>query len=861
MNKVLLMVIAVVSILTTYVLSKDYEHFPSHLEVKYAEVDSENLTAYFDIGYGFRQSLRGFVAFTEGSPAKIPLPLRTVQELRIDLDAADNLKQAILIEEMCLTSRNKRHCWSAKELAKTLVPINTVANRSLFDGKLFVQTNGFDPHFTFNLDIAKAHKKVSEIAYFQYVLFTILLSIILYYATKFFLIFILPVLSRNFQQRKQLSFSIPVNVAAAGVALISIILSGSWLIAYEAGTLASLLLVGGITLIAILPSQQTIGLNAFAATRMQYFIQTFSRYKVSLLVLISLLCLLPILSFFSATWVQEFPHLGDHEYHLWGNRVSYQAIQHNDAVLLLSLLTLTIAYFFGMFRLALVGVAILLVSTGLWHLFPEKIASNVHGIFSRYPGGARVLAHPFVHMSYLFEWNDPLNTGRAVNVLSIPMWLLVLRPLIIGRLPSLTILPLILLFFWQAEVIYQFSTAYLDIWSVVFILLAVEKLIVSQTDPEFLDENGYLKACLLLSIACAFKEPAVFIIPWFWFAGWSISAFRGRNIRSVAERLYYAVVVGFASVLPFLVYYAVRKSFGISRYTVKGFEYFLTGDWFAEMANRIGFHFGMLGVAVLCLIALLWLLVLVLPVWRAQRWMMLCILGALLTQVFLFNWDQGGVAFTGYFRFYLPALVLFFAPIILISASRQRIGPLFTKAILAMSALALIGNSQTLYATIIQLGEPDSARNFNEHYDAPIYLPIRSLVKTAEKAGVLEGENRAIHINHVTSWNQPAFVYSDLLIKYKLNMRKELRCNCSNEVPSVLAPFVHVTGLNNRIKDRDIELIKDIPQHQAEYVVRWREVNNNKEICLATMQRSCKYMAQEVLKDGTIVGAIGVGPK
>lgn len=869
MKKTLLIIIAIASVLVTYVLSKDYEHFPTTLEVKYAKVESENLTAYFDIGGGFSQNLRGFVAFSEGSPARISLPLRTVKGVRLDIDSANNLKQAVLIDEMCLVSRNKQHCWSAKELLASLVPMNSIANRSLFEDQLLVQANGLDPHFTFNLDISAAHKTVSKIALFQYILFTVLLAIILYYCAQFVLIFMLPVLFRGYQQRSQQSFAIPISVASAGVALFSITLSGAWLIAYEAGTMASLLLIGGVALIAVLPSRETIGLNAFAGERVRAFKTTritiithaFAKHRGTSLLFISVICLLPIIVFFLATWVQEFPHLGDHEYHLWGNRVSYQAIQYNDAVLLVSLMMMIAAYFFGMLRLALIAVAVLLVSTGVWHLFPEHIASSVKGIFSRYPGGARVLAHPFVHMSYVFEWNDPLNTGRLTNVLSIPIWLLILRPLIIGRLPSFAILPFILMFFWQAEIVYQFSSAYLDIWSVVFILLAVEKLIVSQTDLDLLDDNGYLKACLLLGVACAFKEPAVFIIPWFWLAGWSISSFKGTDFRYIGERLYHAVIVGFASVLPFLVYYIVRKSFGVSRYTVRGFDYFLTGDWFSEIGNRIAFHFGALGVVVLCLIALLWLAILFLPIWRAQRWMMLCILGALITQVFLFNWDEGGVSFTGYFRFYLLALVLFFSPIIVISASKERLGQHFSKMLFALSAVILVGNSPTLYATAVSLTEPDSARNFNEHYDAPIYLPIRSLIKTAEKAGVLEGENRAIHINHVTDWNQPAFVYSDLLVKYKLNVRKEIKCACSLETPTILAPFVHIMGLNGRIKNQSLELISKIPQHQVKYVTRWRKVNEGKAMCLAKMQQTCQYMTEKKLNNGTVIGAIGVGMK
>ena len=874
MNKTLLIVITISSIFATVFLSQRFEYFPAQLEIIYHSADTDNITVYFDIGNGFQQRLRQVAAAEKLSSSDsimtMALPLKKVNRIRLDLDSVNNEKQSIVIEKLCLASKRDKHCWPANELHKNFIKMNAIDSYSLLtksynidEGNptgtaLFVQAKGFDPHFTFDFSLSEAHKKLSGIAKFQYILFAILLTIIFYYIAKL-LGLLLPKIIESFLEQKRNDFAIPLNIAAASVALLSIILSGAWLIAFKAGIIASLLMIGGVFFVAILPSENTKGVVFSVAIRLQRFTEEIKHHNILSLSLVVVFCILPVLVYFYATWVQEFPHLGDHEYHLWGNRVSYRAIQHNDVVLLSSLLCLFFAYIFGYLRWALIIIAAVLVSTGAWHLLPSTVINDVQGIFARYPGGSRILAYPFVHLSYQFQWNDPLNTGRLLNVLSVPIWLLILRPLLIGKLPNWEVLAFITLFFWQAEIVYQFSTAYLDIWSIIFILLATEKLIVSQTDIDRLDDQGYLKACLFLSVACAFKEPAIFIIPWFWLAGWSLGVFKANNQQALLKRFYYSCVIGFASVLPFLVYYVVRKSFGISRYTVRGFEYFLTKDWFSEMATRIGFHFGLLGSLMLSLIAILWLVVLVSPIWRAQRWMMICILGALLSQVFLFNWDQGGVAFTGYLRFYLPAIILFFAPVLLISSSRKQLGAMFSKALFLMIIVAFIGNAPTMYAAALTLNEPDSARNFNEHYDAPIYLPIRSLIKTAESAGVLEGKKRAIYINHVTAWNQPAFVYSDLLVKYKLRMKQELKCSCSNETPSVLAPFVNIAGLNERIKGSSINEIKQIPQHQSRYVKRWREINESREMCVAEIKRTCQYSAQKTLKDGTIIGVIGVG--
>lgn len=881
---VFLIISLVAAVLSAYAIKRSITHFPAQVVVNYEQINSDIITVYYDVGYGFRQSERGLVhvdnypstdIVDENSRAKqvqqisIDLPLKKVHSLRFDLDSKDKLKQSISIKQLCLQARQNQQCWSAQELYNAFEPLNNIDQHRFENDVLNIQTNGADPHFTFSLPIASAHQTIAKIAIIFYLLAIVVFAIAFFFLFIFTQKIAFPWAKSRFNQQLNNQFSMSIGVFSAAIALLSIALSGAWMIAYQAGLFASLLLVLGLLFLIVLPTSSMMVRKPF-----------FSGFKIDASIFsglfISLIACLPLFLFFAATWSQEFPHLGDHEYHLWGNRVSYQAIKHNDVVIMLSVALAVFGYLLGLMKWFVPIIAILLVSVGLLHNFPNHIIDSVQGIFARYPGGARILAHPFVHLSYLFDWHFPLNTGRVVNVLSVPIWLLILRPLVIGRLPTIAVLPFIFVFFWQAEIVYLFSTAYLDIWSVIFVLLAMEKLIVSQTNTsqtnkDSLDDNGYLKACLLLSIACAFKEPAIFIIPWFWLAGWSLSTVankskdqdkgkrKDKDKSAIFIRLYHAIIVGFASVLPFLVYYSVRKSYGVSRYDVRAFEYFLTDDWFAEMATRIGFHFGVMGSLLLGLLIVLWVIVLSSSMWRAQRWMMLCILGAIVSQIVLFNWDAGGVSFTGYLRFYLPTLVLFFAPIFLIFSSREPLARYFSPMLIGFCVIALLANMPLLYKAAKQLEEPDSVRNFNEHYDAPIYLPIRSLIEKAEQAGVLQGENKAIHINHVSGWNQPAFAYPDLLKKYKLNMNKALKCQCSLESPSVLAPFVYIAGLNKDLPEKTIAEIDANPQRQSNYAKRWRKVNGMRDSCLVQLQQFCQHYYQEQTSDGIVVGAMGVG--
>lgn len=835
-------------------IEKNIRYFPTSLILTYDQTDSEALTVYFDTGNGFNEQERERVFFKENQNAvDIALPLIKLHDVRFDLDTNKHPEQSISINSICLKT-SKRYCWQVSELIDQIQPLNSIASYGLIDEGLLISTRGADPHFSFKLDYAAVHSQLSEIPdYTYYIAFFSLL------ATFFVLLYcarmsVVPFLIEQFLDEKANGFRLSVGLYAGLVSLLAIFLSGSWLIAFKAGWLFCLVILLVILLIVFTPTTVVTGVPQFIRSRRELFNLSIKEYVE--ICIVTVLCLLPIIIFSLNTWVQEFPHLGDHEYHMWGNKISYQAIQQNYIVIATAMFLLLAGLLFGLLRWAILVTAILLLSTGVWNFFSGQLALDVQGIFARYPGGARFLAQPFIYFSYLTEWHSPLNTARIVNMLSVPVWLLILRPLIIGRLPNLAILPLAIVLFWQAELLYLFTTAYLDVWCAIFVLLALEKLLVDQS------QDGYLKACLLLSVACAFKEPAVFIIPWFWLAGWSLGKIKTQwNDRQLFLHFRDAVIIGLASVLPFLVYYVVRKSTGVSRYTVKGFEYFLTESWFAEMGNRLWFHFGATGLILLFLILLMWCWVFIAPQWKHFRWVMVCILAALVSQIFLFNWDAGGISFTGYLRFYLLAVILFFAPVILVF-SHVYSHSTSKKIVIIVASLFALLNTPKLYSTVVSFAEPDSVRSFNEHYDAPIYLPIRSLIETAEQAKAFDDNgNKVIHINHVTDWNQPAVVYPDLLKKYKLRVSKDLKCNCVSETPSVLAPFVYMSGLNANLDQQSIAQIAQIPQHQAKYVKRWRQVNEMRSSCLAQLKNSCQFYHEAVTSTGEVVGAIGVGAK
>src|SRR5262249_5498667 len=95
---------------------------------------------------------------------------------------------------------------------------------------------------------------------------------------------------------------------------------------------------------------------------------------------------------------------------------------------------------------------------------------------ARYPASGYLLDVPLQYLAKKLVWSSPLDAHRITTALSLVAWLYLLRPLALRRWPDLAILPFALFFYWQQDVVYYDTTAYLEPWSIVFVITAVELL-------------------------------------------------------------------------------------------------------------------------------------------------------------------------------------------------------------------------------------------------------------------------------------------------------------------------------------------------------------------------------------------------
>lgn len=245
-----------------------------------------------------------------------------------------------------------------------------------------------------------------------------------------------------------------------------------------------------------------------------------------------------LLAHVALTAREEFGFGGDEGYHLSATRAF--ALYHLRAgPFLVAALVV-----FGVLRVkrwryaATAGMAILLA---LSYFLPES------ALFGRYPTGFYLLAMP---LNVAFEAANvpyPFTANHIVNALSVPVWLFGLRPLVIGRWPDWRVLPVALLVYFQAPAFVYVGSALLEPWALVFLLLSVEALAAFEPGERWL-------AVPLCACATFFKETAILLLP----TVWLLACVEWRGIRPSIRRG--GIAVGVASVAPFLVYYAVRRS-------------------------------------------------------------------------------------------------------------------------------------------------------------------------------------------------------------------------------------------------------------------------------------------------------------
>ena len=825
---------ALVVILSTvvYGVLREIEiRFPANIEIELGETTLEAVKIYYATKGEWSERNSSQAKITESQKkVEFSLPLTVITHYRIDPDAG---KHSMVIRRLCFSSRLSERCWGAAELNEKFVPFNGVSHHELTADGLRIETEGSDPYFSFAGDDRLNHDAVARLNRWIRLVISLVVGGLVTVCFWWLKFKGLTILSKRFYQCRDQGFAMTTADVAASVSLFAMFVSLAWVGIDTLGKVVWTLVLGAMIMMRLLGNQ--IMVHPFRRTR-QPSDRRMSLSRVSASTLFALVLLLPSGWSLVASWSGEFPNVGDHEYLSWVNSYIYEYLRYEWWLLLGLPIGIVVSVLFRKAWAYSVVAMLVLIAYSFYMDVSEPIY--------RYPSAARIVALPYIHLA-LGEWFSVFDAGRLSNFMALIAWLGVLRPWLLGRWPDWKILPFALAFCLQGEMAYFFSSVYLEAWSLVLIALAMELQLSKD------DQNASLKACLLLGLAAVFKEPAVFLIPWFWLAG--------RPWAKGIDYFRQSIVVGLGSVLPFLLYYAVRREFGISRFKSDGFDYFLSEAWWLEMSYRMQFHLGETGIAMLFLIVLLLVYLLVRSRPGVDRWALLCVVFSALSLFTMFNIDFSSKTYTGYFRFYLPIYVLLLAPLLLVpkldkkNAKNHGIIPGYW--FMAAVFVVLVGNGPRLFSYIKLFSYPDAARNFTEHYDAPIYLPIRDLIEQAESQGALRLDTKTeIHVNFVTNWNQPPQGYPDLMKKYTLNVDADQLCACSQEVVAIVAPYVYYTGLNKRLRDPDFD---GITQLSRDHFRRWQQDLSGRSQCLATLKNTCDFYAEQVIQ-GEVVGAIGI---
>jgi hypothetical protein len=429
----------------------------------------------------------------------------------------------------------------------------------------------------------------------------------------------------------------------------------------------------------------------------------------------------------------------------------------------------------------------------------------------RYPGSSYLLDVPLQWLAKRMVWSSPLDANRITTALSLVAWLYVVRPLALRRWPDLAILPFALFFFWQQDVVYYDTTAYLEPWSIVFVLTAVEVLASDRPTRSWLP-------MLLVGVACAFKEQPILIAPWI---GLATLAWIPRTKKAWAA----AAVNGVLAIAPFAVWFqVVRPLTGNARKSgLASIDEIFDGHRVRVFGLRVLEQFGWSGIAML--VASLVVVIALAVRDRSRRWITLCLLGAAATQVVFFYVDRISIPWTGYPRFHMFALALFG-------------GAAWMTARPSRIAVALIALAQlpTLVPTVALAFHPDPGRNFFEHHDAPVYFPIKSLVLEAKRDGVLaNGAHVVLHPLEPEVYGPLEDVYPTLHYYWIGNIRD---CRCGPGHENLLVRLVAPARL--RAKDAD------------------RPISDEDARCIADVKATYAHVYQRDL-DGRPTGVLGVG--
>jgi len=522
------------------------------------------------------------------------------------------------------------------------------------------------------------------------------------------------------------------------------------------------LAIGTLTQVVNVPLVQPAGVPMRANTRDVAF---------------TIVAVAPVLIYLIATWHQEFPYLGDQWLHNgcaleayefwwpWGWIAAVAAMvfvvwhvrrDNNSPAALIAL---------GI--VAAIGVAI----------------SQPSSFGGRYPGTLHFFSVP---MRAVMPISSPLNVERLLNALSIPVWLLVLRPFVVRRHVDIAAMTIAALLFWQKDNVYYFTSGYLEPWTIVLLLTAAEHLVR-------FGEEAVWRPVLLLGLAAMVKEQLILSVP---IVAAIYFPFRGSRRAQMEHLLVTAVAV-----TPFVLFLRARELFKTWGVATPVPSEALTAAHFALFRERIALQFGIaLPIVIGALVLLLIFAV------RNRAFAALLLIG--LADFTVMYFAKILQPWPGYPRLNLIPLAMaalawgFFAE--LVTASRR-------EAILIV-IVTFVLNAVWLYPAIGDAFRPASARSFIEHSDAPLFFPIREGLAAAEAKGLIAPGSRVDMFANGKRifeffWAGPmADQYPDLAARYRLRSSSftgnPSRCRCTDPSIAHLAIFIRFTNLGAHIPQR-----------------------------------------------------------
>ncbi len=488
----------------------------------------------------------------------------------------------------------------------------------------------------------------------------------------------------------------------------------------------------------------------------------------------------------------------------------------------------------------LAGVAVLWVACRYWAarfapavailaLIAASFTLPQESLFGRYPAAFYLLAMPLNVALDVVGFPYPFTANHVMNMLSVPAWLFVLRPIVLGRWPDWRVLPVALLIYMLGAAILYASSGLLEPWAFVFVLLAMEAVVVLDADRKWI-------AVFLAAAATFFKDTAILFVPPIWLLamiewdGWRPSLRRN------------AVAIGVAAVAPFITYYAVRRGLQIFRgYDVAGggdvWSMARAKEWLTTAQYQLGLG-GSIGIA------------------AATTW---CVFGAAIDRrwrehavwsltaialVIFFAADVASIPYTGYGRF-LAYPLLAVCGLLFVTLHSLKPNPRWLLPWLSYGVIVL------LFASTVQmLGldlRPDYERNSLEWAQGLVRLPIRSL---SQRLPELTGGAAVTKIRVVTFEIDPISLrvaYPDLAERYELQgdmqSSRAPDCACRAATEAVLAGFelpIHFSGT---------------PEGRERYDLQQSQ-------CVAQAKATCASIALERRhENGEVVGVLGVGTR